>query len=73
MSDRPDEERPLGLRELLGSLVAAAIGVQSQRNRERDFARGTASQFIVAGIVATLLFVLLVCGAVRLILACVGA
>ena len=39
------------------STLAAAIGVQSKKNRERDFEEGTAGTFIVAGILFTVLFV----------------
>ena len=43
--------------QVLQSTFAAAFGVQSSKNRERDFSQGRASQFIVAGIVFTCLFV----------------
>lgn len=39
------------------STLAAAIGVQSKKNRERDFEEGNAGTFIVAGILFTVLFV----------------
>ena len=39
------------------STLAAAIGVQSKKNRERDFEEGNASTFIVAGILFTVLFI----------------
>lgn len=39
------------------STLAAAIGVQSKKNRERDFEEGHAGTFIVAGILFTVLFV----------------
>ena len=60
--------QPLSLRELAGSVAAAAVGVQSNRNRERDFRRGRARQYVVMGLVGTLLFVLVVYGAVQLVL-----
>ena len=66
---RPDEEQgPLSLREVVSSIMAALLGVQSSRNHARDFARGTARQYIVVGLVATALFVGLVALAVKLIL-----
>jgi hypothetical protein len=40
------------------SALAAAFGVQSSRNRARDFSHGRATHFIAAGIIFTLLFVL---------------
>ena len=39
------------------STLAAAIGVQSKENRERDFEEGNAGTFIVAGLLFTVLFV----------------
>jgi len=61
-------DRDLTVFELIGSALAAAFGVQSSRNRERDFSRGRPSQFIIIGIVLTALFVLLVAGVVNLVL-----
>jgi len=54
-----DDQKPesMTLREVIGSVLAAGFGVQSQRNRERDFARGSATQFVVVGLIATVLFV----------------
>jgi hypothetical protein len=42
---------------IVQSTLAAAIGVQSKKNRERDFEEGNASTFIVAGILFTVLFI----------------
>lgn len=64
----PEKPPPLSLRELFGSIFAAILGVQSERNRERDFTRGSARAYVLAGIVATVLFVLLVYLGVQLIL-----
>ena len=46
-----------GLTNVLKSVVAAAFGVQSQANRERDFAKGRPVHFIIAGVLATLVFI----------------
>lgn len=64
----PVDDRPLSLREVVGSIMAALLGVQSSRNHERDFRRGSARQYIVVGLIATVIFVLVVYAAVRLIL-----
>ncbi len=40
------------------SIGAAAIGVQSDSNREHDFNQGKSSHFIIGGIIAIVLFVL---------------
>ena len=70
-ADRPQSER-LTLFQLIGSALAAAFGVQTSRNRERDFTRGTPIQFIIIGVVLTALFVLAVVGVVQLVLDSAG-
>ena len=46
------------LREVAQSVAAAFLGVQSSRNRERDFTRGRPIQFVIGGVIGTLLFLL---------------
>lgn len=69
---REDTGDSLSFLQIVGSTLAAAFGVQSSRNRERDFSRGRVSHFIVAGIVFTVVFVLAVIVVVRLVLGSVG-
>lgn len=52
--DPPGKLNPL---QVVGSVFAAGLGVQSSKNRERDFKQGRISVFIAAGIVFTLLFI----------------
>ena len=67
--DNPDEVLPpLTLWQMTGSALSAAIGVQSSKNRERDFARGKASHFIIIGVGFTAIFVVLMALLVRFIL-----
>ena len=61
--DTGDDGNRLGPLQIIGSVLAAAFGVQSSKNRERDFKEGRFATFIVAGIVFTALFV----GAVYLV------
>ena len=56
------------LRQMLSSVLAAGLGVQSQRNRERDFSHGKPSHYIVIGLIMTFLFVLTIWGLVKLVL-----
>ncbi len=75
MSDqeqKPSNEQPMRLRDTLQSVAAAALGVQSNRARERDFSRGKPSHFIALGIAFTLVFVLVVFGVVKLVLHLAG-
>ena len=39
------------------SVGAAFFGVQSDKNREDDFAHGKFSHFLIAGIIAVILFI----------------
>ena len=50
------------------SILAAAIGVQSDKNRERDFANGSPLTFIIGGFVFTILFIATVALVVGLVL-----
>ena len=55
--------------KIIQSTLAAVIGVQSKKNRERDFEEGNAGAFIAAGIIFTALFITTVLGVVQWVLA----
>lgn len=59
--------------QVIGSALSAAFGVQSEKNRIRDFKGGSPRQFIVAGVIATILFIVTIYTIVRLVLAFAGA
>ncbi len=67
-SQEVDNDQPLTLRQMFGSAISAMIGVQSKEKRERDFARGKASHFIIVGVVLTAIFVLTMASVVTLVL-----
>ncbi|MEE1926025.1 DUF2970 domain-containing protein [Pseudomonas sp. 148P] len=54
--------------QLLHSILAAAFGVQSGKNRARDFTHGKPSHFIAMGTAFTLVFILVLYGLVQLAL-----
>ena len=58
--------------QMLHSVMAAALGVQSDKNRARDFTHGKPSHFIVLGIVFTVIFALTLLGIVQLVLHLAG-
>jgi hypothetical protein len=60
--------KPPTLWQVIGSVLASFFGVQSSKNRERDFKHGKAAHFIVVGLLATATFVGLVILLVRLAL-----
>jgi len=43
----------LSLPQVFGSVLASFYGVQSSKNRKRDFQSGKARHFIIAGIIMT--------------------
>jgi hypothetical protein len=62
-----DQEKP-GALDLLKSTLSAAIGVQSNSNREKDFKHGNIKTFVFAGIIFTVLFIGTVITVVNLVL-----
>ena len=76
MTDREDERgkqdgennTALNPLQVVGSVLAAGLGVQSSKNRERDFKQGRIGIFVAAGIVFTLLFIGIVFTVVQLVL-----
>ena len=60
-----DEDKKPGLFRIIGSVLASFIGVQSDKNRERDFTHGKPVHFIIAGLVLTAVFIFLVSMAVK--------
>jgi len=52
-----DPQKPPTLWQVIASVSASFFGVQSSKNRERDFKHGKAAHFIVIGLLATGVFV----------------
>ena len=67
-----NQENKPTLLQVIASVFAAAFGVQKTENQERDFTRGKISTFIIAGILFTVGFVLVVYWVVRIVLANAG-
>lgn len=65
--DVSTEENKPGFWQVVLSVLAAAIGVQNSKNRERDFTHGDPVVFIVAGLIFTVIFVLTIIGVVMLV------
>lgn len=66
MDDPSKDNQPPTFLQMLQSVLAAAFGVQSGKNRARDFSHGKPSHFIVLGILFTTLFVLVLLGIANL-------
>jgi len=43
--------------QVIKSVLAAFIGVQSEANRKKDFESGSLSTYVIAGIIFTVLFI----------------
>ena len=63
-----EEKQDVSLMQVVKSVSASMFGVQSSKNRERDFTKGKPIHYIVVGLVFTLLFILTLVGVVKLVL-----
>ncbi|MEQ8858503.1 MAG: DUF2970 domain-containing protein [Pseudomonadales bacterium] len=54
--ETPEQRQTLKPTQVIGSVLASAFGVQSSRNRKRDFTHGKPSHFIIAGLAFTAAF-----------------
>ncbi len=55
------------LLHVIKSVLAAAIGVQSDKNREIDFKHGSLRAYIIVGLIETILFILAIVSIVSLV------
>ncbi|WP_101757698.1 DUF2970 domain-containing protein [Oceanicoccus sp. KOV_DT_Chl] len=63
-----EQDQPLTLLEVASSVLAAAFGVQSKEKKQRDFTHGKPLQFVIVGVVFTLLFLVTVISIVNIVL-----
>lgn len=63
-----DPQKPPSFWQVLHSVMAAAFGVQSSKNRARDFTQGKPGQFLLLGLLFTGVFALTLFGIVKLVL-----
>jgi hypothetical protein len=68
MTEQNQKKKGITIFSFMSSLIAGAFGVQSEKNRERDFEHGKFSHFIIGGIIFAIVFVLVVYGIVQLVL-----
>lgn len=66
-----DNNKPTVL-QVIASVAAAAFGVQSNKNRERDFAHGSPLVFSAVAVVGTLLFIFAIIAVVKMVLSSHG-
>ena len=62
------EQKKVGLKQVVGSVLASFLGVQRGDKYERDFTHGKASHYIIIGLIGTVLFILTLVGVVKLVM-----
>ncbi|WP_193075424.1 DUF2970 domain-containing protein [Pseudomonas sp. FME51] len=74
MTDKKNNERnesssprKMRLRDMFSTILFGALGVQSNKARERDFSQGKPSHFIYFGLGFMLVFILGLVGIVKLV------
>lgn len=72
MSAPEDPNKKPSLFQIIISTLAAAFGVQSSKNRERDFKHGSIAAYIISGVLFTVIFILIMVFVVRLVLSQAG-
>jgi len=70
--EQPKKKKKTNIGALVKSILAAAIGVQSNKNRERDFEEGNPLAFIIGGFVFTALFIVTIATIVGFVLSTNG-
>jgi hypothetical protein len=60
------------LLQVIGSVLMAGLGVQSKKNKERDFKHGSFKAFVIVGLIVTVLFVVTVATVVSTVLDSAG-
>lgn len=58
--------------QIIISTIAAAFGVQTRKNQERDFQHGNIYIYIASGVIFTVVFILVVLWIVKAVLANAG-
>jgi len=65
--DKSPNKKPT-LLQVFGSVISAIFGIQSSKNRERDFSRGDPKQFAIVYIIIVISMVLTMVMLVRTVL-----
>lgn len=65
-----DSEKPgkIPFWRMMLSVMQASFGVQNKKNKERDFASGSITGFVVAALIFTTIFVLVIASVVQMVL-----
>ena len=66
--DKEESAESVSIMQVIGSILASFYGVQSSKNRKRDFQSGKARTFIAVGVLMTALWYLAIYLVVTLVL-----
>lgn len=72
MQEDKDSPQPVSFWQVSMSIFASFFGVQSDKNRERDFVHGKPIHYIMVGLISTVLFIVVLIGIVKLVLTLAG-
>ena len=72
LDDKKEVAQGPSLLDVLGSVVASMFGVQSNRKRKEDFTHGKPSQYIIIGLIMTVVFIMTIWGVVKLVMKLAG-
>ena len=67
-TEKTDDKKKVSILSVMSSVVAASFGVQTNKNRERDFEQGRFHHFVIGGIVFAVIFILLIVGIVKIVM-----
>jgi DUF2970 family protein len=67
--EQPERKKGPGVLKVLQSVLAGALGVQSDKRREEDFSSHSPWPYIIAGIIFTAGFVIALVVVVKIVLA----
>ncbi len=68
MTKSSNESESPGILSVFSSVAAAFFGVQSDKNRQRDFSQGKFVHFAIAGAIAVVIFIAVLVAIVALVL-----
>ncbi|MDP1932439.1 MAG: DUF2970 domain-containing protein [Gammaproteobacteria bacterium] len=63
-----EQPRKIPFWRMMLSVMQASFGVQNKENKERDFSSGSITGFVVAALIFTVVFVLVIVGVVSIVL-----
>lgn len=67
-ADEEENKKKVSPFAVMISVMAASFGVQTNKNRERDFEKGKFHHFVIGGIIFAVLFILLIIGIVKTVM-----